>query len=120
LNKALRVPKFILNWKFGKMNRSSRSNEEILEKYTKELSKGFSFPNPFGPKNKSDLHREKLIEEYQIETKRLIGSINNWNEDELDIYVLPHPLLGKLSIREMLYFTCLHTDHHYNTIRNLK
>lgn len=32
--------------------------------------------------------------------------------DELDKYILPHPLLGKLTIREMMYFTIYHVEHH--------
>jgi hypothetical protein len=34
--------------------------------------------------------------------------------------VLPHPLLGKLTIREMLYFTVYHGEHHrLHTEQNL-
>jgi hypothetical protein len=29
---------------------------------------------------------------------------------------LPHPLLGKLTLREMLYFTAYHADHHRHSI----
>jgi hypothetical protein len=35
--------------------------------------------------------------------------------------ILPHPLLGKITIREMLYFTAYHVQHHENIIkRDLK
>ena len=120
LTKALNVPKLILKWKFGKMNRDRKTAKEISDKYTRALSKGFSIPNPFGPKNIGELDKNKLIKEYLFQTKRLIESLDNWSEDQLDIYILPHPLIGKLSIREMLYFTCLHTNHHLNTIRTTK
>jgi len=34
------------------------------------------------------------------------------SEAALDKYILPHPLLGKLTLREMLYFTAYHVAHH--------
>lgn len=118
LTKAHKIPKFILKWKFGKMNRDLRSYEEILDKYNNVLTKkGNSFLNPFAPKNKGNSDKNQLIKEYQLETDKLIRSLENWDENQLDNYVLPHPLLGKLSIREMLYFTHLHTNHHFKTIK---
>ena len=38
---------------------------------------------------------------------------------QLDTYILPHPVIGKLSIREMLYFTHLHTVHHCEIIKKM-
>ena len=38
--------------------------------------------------------------------------LGNWSEKDLDKYKLPHPLLGKLTVREMLFFTIYHNEHH--------
>jgi hypothetical protein len=38
--------------------------------------------------------------------------MERWSEAELDAYRLPHPLLGRLSVREMMFFTLLHNRHH--------
>jgi hypothetical protein len=39
----------------------------------------------------------------------------------LDLLILPHPLLGKLTLREMLYFTLYHVEHHEKQVlENLK
>ena len=46
---------------------------------------------------------------------QLLKKVENWKESDLDKYVLPHPLLGKISLREMLYFTDFHILHH-NTL----
>ena len=37
--------------------------------------------------------------------------------DDLDKYVLPHPLLGKVTLREMLYFTIHHNEHHLELLK---
>jgi hypothetical protein len=31
---------------------------------------------------------------------------------------LPHPLLGKLTLREMIYFTIYHVQHHHKLVQN--
>jgi hypothetical protein len=47
--------------------------------------------------------------------------MDKFSEAQLDEYVLPHPILGKLTIREMLYFTIYHaTHHHLATLKNLE
>ena len=38
--------------------------------------------------------------------------VHKWSEDDLDLYVIPHPLMGKLTFREILYFTIYHVKHH--------
>ena len=46
--------------------------------------------------------------------------IDSFSEKDLDNYILPHPLLGKLTIREMLFFTIYHVQHHeVLTLKNL-
>ena len=44
--------------------------------------------------------------------ERLVLNINNYSEQQLDTFILPHPLLGKVTLREMMYFTIYHAEHH--------
>ena len=41
----------------------------------------------------------------------------NWKDTQLDQYIVPHPLLGKITLREMGYFTIYHVQHHDAIIR---
>ena len=41
---------------------------------------------------------------------------HSWGELALDRYRLPHPLLGRLTVREMLLFTLYHSVHHFNLV----
>ena len=43
---------------------------------------------------------------------RLHGAITRWGERALDRFRLPHPALGQLTVREMLFFTLYHNLHH--------
>ena len=40
-----------------------------------------------------------------------------WKDAQLDQYIAPHPLLGKITVRELCYFTIYHTQHHLNIIK---
>jgi hypothetical protein len=46
-----------------------------------------------------------------------ISNLQNWSEEELDIYNCPHPVLGKTTIKEVLYFTIYHVQHHTEIIK---
>ena len=46
------------------------------------------------------------------EVEALCSRLERMDEKQLDAYLLPHPLLGKLTLREMLYFTIYHVEHH--------
>jgi len=46
--------------------------------------------------------------------------LSGFSEEDLDKLILPHPLLGKLTLREMMYFTIYHVQHHQRIVeRNL-
>jgi hypothetical protein len=109
---AYSMPKFMLKWKFGKANRPSKSFEALVEKYKLKLSAGGSASARFQPARIQFDDKEKLIEKYYLLKKRLLKKINRWREEDLDNYILPHPLLGKLTLREMLFFTIYHNEHH--------
>ncbi len=116
LNLALRLPLLVLDSRFGKKNeRKERTYEELVEKYRKKLAEGGSATGPYIPKGNG--HSKKALKtQLQKEVEKLSKVINRWNEDKMGIYVLPHPLLGKLTIREMLMFTIYHTQHHLNIL----
>ena len=39
-----------------------------------------------------------------------------WKDTDLDTLILPHPLLGKMPIREIVMWTAHHTAHHTRTL----
>jgi hypothetical protein len=111
---AFSLPSFVLKWKFGMANRPSRTYEALVEKYHAKLSAGGKASGNFIPANTVDvkLHADKLMSVVHS----LCSKIGSYSEDQLDRYILPHPLLGKLTLREMLYFTVYHVEHHHAQI----
>jgi len=118
---AFALPLVLLRLFFGKANRPSRSYEALVEKYHAKLAKGGMASGRFVPKGLSFPEKQTAIKKLQALVRRLNKKIETRTEEELDIYLLPHPLLGKLTLREMLYFTAYHAEHHReNMIKNLE
>ena len=61
------------------------------------------------PKNKKKL---LAIQNLQKAQDNLSQAIKKWKDTDLDQYYIIHPILGRLTVREMLFFTIYHTEHH--------
>lgn len=121
VRQAYWLPKWFLRWKFGVANRPSRSYEQLVDRYKERLNGGGRAPSRFVPKTSSPDQRNRLMKALTKEVASLAKALNRFSESELDGLILPHPLLGKLTLREMIYFTIYHAEHHLHTAqRNLK
>ena len=118
--KAMKMPKFMLSSQFGTCNRPEKSREELLEKYLNALSGGVKAPDSVIFRGVAEKGKERMIVTFKKDLDILIQLIDEWNEKDLSRYVLPHPAFGKLTIREMLYFTELHNYHHLKQIEEIK
>jgi DinB superfamily len=117
LQLAYSLPKFLLKMMFGKANRPSRSYEELVQKYKNKLAEGGRASGPFIPPVIVFEQKDLLIKKYDQHKQRFIGKIEKQSEVDLDLYILPHPLLGKLTLREMLFFTIHHNEHHLELLK---
>jgi hypothetical protein len=115
------LPKFIVRWYAGKPNRPSRSYDELVEKYNLKLSQGGKASGRFIPKPISAGYgKQKMLDQFQVSMDKLIRAIKSkWDDTQLDHYIAPHPLLGKITLRELGYFTIHHTYHHLKSIQNM-
>lgn len=113
---AFGLPSFVLRLFFGKTNRPSKTYEALVEKYKGKLATGGKAPSPFVPKMIYYIQRGYLSRQLQTLVIRLSRAIERKSESELDTLILPHPLLGKLTLREMLFFTIYHVQHHHKQI----
>jgi len=119
LSKALSKPKFILKWLFGTSNRDTRNYLTVVEKYQHKLGKGGVATSPFRPKSFAAMDKKSVLDKYVTASEKLARLVKKLSEKDLDKYILPHPLLGRMPLREMLFFTIYHTQHHTNSIKEL-
>lgn len=110
---AMRLPKFLLRYQFGLTNRPPRSYEELVVRYLKALDgRAAVAPKRFTPEQIGREAKQRQTIQFNKLINRLMQLVNKWSEDDLDLYVIPHPLMGKLTFREILYFTIYHVQHH--------
>ncbi|GAB5552083.1 MAG: hypothetical protein Sapg2KO_16740 [Saprospiraceae bacterium] len=117
LNQALALPKMALRGLFGKKNeRPERSYPELVQYYQSKLSKGGRAPSKYEPPIITNTQKPVILNQLSNELEKLEKNLTKWEEDQMSIYLLPHPLMGKLTIREMLFFTVYHTGHHHRIL----
>ena len=117
LNLAYRLPYWGLRWQFGQKNeRPERTYPELVTRYQERLAQGGQATGPYVPPVVGVEQKAKLIAQFVRENERLIKAIGTHSEEKLGSYLLPHPLLGKLTLREMLYFAVHHVEHHYRIL----
>lgn len=117
ISKALKLPKITLQAMFGKPDKSSMSYEDLCDRYRAEIAKGAQasgryLPVQQTPDDDAEDKKNALLEQWSKANADLLSVVEKWDEDELDRYLLPHPLIGKLTIREMIFFTIYHNLRH--------
>jgi hypothetical protein len=112
LNQAFMLPRFVFRLMFGKPNRPPRKYDAVVDRYKEKLNKGGQATGSFVPSQVSAEEKELLLRRFFREYKKLSRLTLKWSDSQLDNYLLPHPLLGKVTIREMLFFTVYHLQHH--------
>ena len=106
---------------FGFSFSGSENFETLKANYHLKLNQVGPPPkNAFLPKGTSEVSKEKFQENWKRIGPKYAPRLEKWSEKDLDRYRLPHPLLGKLTFREMLFFTIFHNEHHLRTMRQLK
>ena len=114
---AYSLPKILVRALFGKPNRSSRSYEELVAKYKLKLAQGGKASGRYLPKTRVS-KKFRLIQRWQKENENYLEALElKWEDVQFDQYIAPHPLLGKLTLRELCYFNIYHTGHHLNIIK---
>lgn len=116
-NRGLGLPKFFMRYKFGTNNRQERTYDEVVAKYRDKLATVPIPTNPFQLRQKTVHQKEKLQLDYLKAQRRFEKRINRFTETDLSKLLLPHPLLGRMTLREFLYFTHYHTTHHFEHIQ---
>ena len=116
---AFGLPLFLLRIVFGKANRPSRGYGTLVHRYYDKLAAGGKASGRFIPPEIAYSQKEKICNSIMAATEILCSRAAKYSDNELDKYILPHPLFGKLTCREMLYFTIYHVEHHHNNINEM-
>jgi hypothetical protein len=120
VTRALRLPRLVLAVAFGQHRDGSLSFAAMQERYRAALTGGAQAgrfaPAPRPVSSDPEALRGAIMARWVAAGSALRASLARWPEARLDLYRLPHPVLGPLSVREMMSFTVYHTAHHLRRI----
>jgi len=114
---GLSTPLFVWRLFYGKANRPSKSCLVFEEQYKVKMSAGIKAPSYVLPKAVFYRDRENLMTRFHTLTEDFCRKLDSFSEGELDGVVVPHPLFGKVTLREMIMAAWMHQDHHTRQLR---
>lgn len=114
LVRAYALPRFLLLLRFGLSLQARGTYEALAERYGRllETRPDAGRFKPGADERRGDERRAEIMAHWRDAVSRLSQVAGTWSEGALDRFRLPHPLLGRISTREMLYFALFHTSHH--------
>lgn len=108
---GLGLPRIVLRLRYGAVN-SQSGYDEVVRRYQAALAAGGRAPDGFVPSAVNASEREELIKRFNAEMEVLCTNLAKWDERDLDRTGAPHPLMGMLTVRELMHFTIYHMQHH--------
>jgi uncharacterized damage-inducible protein DinB len=66
-----------------------------------------------------DAYKTQMISSFADAVGNFNAALEGFDEASLEQLGMPHPLLGIISTREMVFFTVFHNTHHQNGIKKL-
>lgn len=103
--------------KFGYINRTTWNYQSVLKNYLKTTLKA---PDRFTPQKEITINQKAaIISDIRQILEQIKESSEDYSEKEFDTLTLPHPLLGKITIREMFYIMSYHPLHHKKQIQEM-
>lgn len=116
ISKALASADFIRE-KFGVLDRDAVAYDTVIANYKTGLANGGKAPERFLPAAVRFEDKSSIAEELMQTLNSISNNLNNYSDTELDSLILPHPFLGALSIRELLYLMSYHPLHHLEQVK---
>lgn len=113
---AYYLPLFVMSIIFGRSNRPSKTYNGLVEKYQAKLSLGIKAAGKYVPEQKK-YDPATLLQKLTKLDKLYRKLLSRASEQRLEKYIVPHPLLGKITVRELCFFTIYHTQHHHEIIQ---
>ena len=115
------MPNTRIEQKFGANETESRGYDKILGDYLEKLDRGGKSPKQYVSDSVLGNEKPELLETLLKSIQKLNKEIEAFSEKELDGLCIPHPVLGNITLREMLFNAIYHVQHHQiQTENNLK
>ncbi len=114
LKKGMSLPNIALKMTFGITKEPTKSYEEVVKKYTDRLKEPYDISgSKFDPEPMAFSDKTAAIDRFNSTKDKLLKAYQKFSDSDAEKYVLPHPLIGKLSMKEFMLFNIFHVQHHH-------
>lgn len=117
LTVGLGYPRILLRLKFGAIS-GSGSYEDVVTRYRTVLDNGGKAMGEYIPREVPASEHAQMVARFRAEIAKLCTNLSQWSEKNLDRTGAPHPLIGMLTVRELMYFTIYHIGHHRQSLES--
>lgn len=120
--RAYTVSPWLLQLRFGRAH-ASRTYDDLRNAYRARLASGGGASGRYVPQRDDGgnedpiVRRTLLLSRWYRVNARLQEGIGKWREVSMDRVRVPHPLLGRLTMRELAFFTIYHNRHHIDATK---
>lgn len=117
---GVRMPRVVLWLRFGWPRARSRPFAQLVADYRAALAAGGQ-AGRFAPSRQDadgDLagYQQRVIAQWEAAHAAVASAARGWSEGAAEQAVITHPLIGALTLREMLMFQHYHEAHHLNLV----
>jgi hypothetical protein len=121
LVRVLGLPRLAIRLVFGRAPQTSESYVHLHQRYLGLLQAGAGatgryLPSTIDTTRAPEGVRRELLERWATASNDLHRALGRWSDRDLDGLALPNPILGRLSVRRMLFFTHFHNRHHLDDV----
>ena len=116
---GVKYPAFVLSYQFGKANRPVRDYETVVKKYHDKLAASGAVVAPIStsmPETPPE-SREGICNKFEQDLKKLQKKISKYSDNNFDTLLIPHPLMGRMIMREFFMWHTYHIEHHLNVLK---
>jgi hypothetical protein len=114
---AMSLPRFVLSLALPKVARPGMSYAELAARYEGVLDAGGKASGRYVPPVVPVARKAASLAAHRAQRDKLLRQVAAFPEAEMDRLGAKHPLIGVLSLRELLFFTVHHHDHHLQTLQ---
>jgi hypothetical protein len=117
ISKALSSKKYVEET-FGRIDRPTLSYDEVIERYKAGLAAGGKAPDRFVPGPFEPGQKEATIANLRQTLQDIETHLQAYTEEDCNTLILPHPFIGKLTIKELLFLMTEHASVHQRSIEH--
>ena len=116
---ALKMPSIVLKYKFGSANRPVRDYDTIVKKYIDKMKEAGPVVSPLSqsmPDTPAG-SRDGICTKFEQDLEKLQRKLSKYSDKKLDSLLIPHPLMGRMIMREFFMWHAFHIGHHHDVLK---